>query len=301
MAIPDTQLETWSHQGAVTTASATNSAIQNALHAQNSPVSGKDFDVYLQGSYKNSTNIRGDSDVDIVVQLNSTFQYDLSTLSEGEKRLFGQTYPTNATYLWRNFRDDTLRALRAYFEAQNVAEGNKSIKVLGGSGRLSADVIACIQYKQYLRFGSLQEEIYIEGIEFYTIREGRRIINFPRPHYDKGVEKNSQQTTNGWYKPTVRVFKNARTYLIDQNFLSRDIAPSYFLECLIYNVHDNQFGQSYQETFCNAVNWLRGTNLSGFMCQNGQTPLFGSSQEQWSTEQASQFLNAMADLWNNWR
>lgn len=45
MAIPETQLETWSHQGAVTTASATNQAIQNALFADNSPVRGKDVKV----------------------------------------------------------------------------------------------------------------------------------------------------------------------------------------------------------------------------------------------------------------
>lgn len=232
MAIPEAQLQTWSHQGAVTTASNTNSAIHNALHAQNSPIRDRDFNVYLQGSYKNDTNIRGDSDVDIVVQLNSTFEYDLSVLSEEEKRLFGQSYPTSATYLWRNFRDDTLRALIAYFGAQNVTEGNKSLKVKGGSGRLRADVIACLQYRKYLRFRSLQVQPYIEGIVFYTIREGRQIINFPRPHYDNGVDKHSPQRTNGWYKPTVRLFKNARTYLIDRNVISEDLAPSYFLECL---------------------------------------------------------------------
>lgn len=301
MAIPETQLETWSHQGAVTTASATNQAIQNALLAENSPLRGKDVKVYLQGSYKNTTNIRGDSDVDIVAQLNSTFQYDLSALSGDEKRLFGQSYPTNATYLWRNFRDDTLKALRDCFGVQNVTEGNKSIKVSGGSGRLGADVIPCLQYKKYLRFPRLQDEAYIEGIVFYTLREGRQIINFPIPHYNNGVDKNSQQKTNGWYKPGVRVFKNMRTYLVGRNSMSEDLARSYFLECLIYNVPNNLFGVSYQDTFCKAVNWLRKADLNSFVCQNGQTPLFGNSQEQWSTGEASQFLDAIANLWNNWR
>lgn len=301
MAIPESQLETWSHQGAGAAATATNTAIHNALDAQNSPVRGKDFEVYLQGSYKNATNIRGDSDVDVVAQLNSTFEYDFSGISDDEKRLFRQGYPTNATYLWRDFRDDILRALRVYFGAQNVTEGNKSIKVSGGSGRLPADVIPCLQYRKYLRFRSLQDHAYIEGIVFYTIREGRQIINFPKPHYDNGVDKHSAQRTNGWYKPTVRVFKNARTYLIGRNVISEDLAPSYFLECLIYNVPDNQFGTSYAETFCNAVNWLRRTNLGNLMCQNGQTALFDNSQEQWSTQQAGEFLNAMAALWTNWR
>lgn len=300
MAIPERQLETWSHQGAVATASATNSAVHNALHAQNSPIKDKEFDVYLQGSYKNDTNIRGDSDVDVVVQLNSTFERDLSGLSQAERLLYEQNH-SSASYLWRNFRDDVLKALVAYFRAENISEGNKSIKVSGGSGRLPADVIPCLQYRKYLRFRSLQDQTYIEGIVFYTLREGRQIINYPKPHYNNGVRKNSERCTNGWYKPTVRILKNARTYLIDHNLLSEEVAPSYFLECLIYNVPDNQFGVSYGDTFCKVVNWLRKTDLSAFICSNGQIQLFGSSPEQWSTEKATQFLNAMADLWNNWR
>ena len=39
---------------------------------------------YLQGSYRNDTNIRGDSDVDLVLELNSVFKHDASVLSEYE-------------------------------------------------------------------------------------------------------------------------------------------------------------------------------------------------------------------------
>jgi tRNA nucleotidyltransferase (CCA-adding enzyme) len=80
MGIPESQLQTWSHQGAVTTAKTTHESIRNALAANTSPIRDKSYEVYLQGSYKNTTNIRGDSDVDVVAQLNSTFQDDLSAL-----------------------------------------------------------------------------------------------------------------------------------------------------------------------------------------------------------------------------
>ena len=96
MPIPESQLKTWAHQGAVATAKATHESIRNALTASASPIQDKNFEIYLQGSYKNSTNIRGNSDVDIVVQLTSTFQRDLSALSAPEIALYPASYD-NAT------------------------------------------------------------------------------------------------------------------------------------------------------------------------------------------------------------
>jgi tRNA nucleotidyltransferase (CCA-adding enzyme) len=75
------------HQGATKTAQATHESIRSALTtASGSLVKDKDITMYLQGSYKNSTNIRGDSDVDLVVLLNSTFLYDTSGLTADERK-----------------------------------------------------------------------------------------------------------------------------------------------------------------------------------------------------------------------
>ena len=107
MAIAESQLETWANQGAITTAKATADSIKNALNSYGPE--GVDFEVFLQGSYKNSTNIRGDSDVDVVAQLNSTFY---SNLSDEQKRILGIT---PASYGWSDFRADVLKALRNYY------------------------------------------------------------------------------------------------------------------------------------------------------------------------------------------
>lgn len=299
MGVPESQLETWAHQGAITTARVTHESIRNALSANTSPVRNKDFEVYLQGSYKNSTNIRGDCDVDIVVQLNSTFKRDLSSLSETERALYERNH-SSATYVWEDFRLDVLEALRAYYTATTISEGNKSLKVGGGSGRLPADVVVCLQYRKYKRFNSTADQEYIEGIVFYSRDNDRLIINYPKQHYANGVRKNDQSNTSGWYKPTVRLFKNTRTYLVDQGTIAEDLAPSYFLECLIYNVPNAQFGGNYQETFCNVVNWLSAADLNRFICQNGLLSLFGNTPEQWSTEAARSLVNALIGLWNNW-
>ena len=46
----------------------------------------QDFEIYLQGSYANHTNIRRESDVDIVLQYNGIFRYDDSRLDEITKQ-----------------------------------------------------------------------------------------------------------------------------------------------------------------------------------------------------------------------
>lgn len=311
VAISELQLENWSHHGAITTAQSTHESIRNALAAGTSPIRDKDYEAYLQGSYKNDTNVRADSDVDLVVQLNSTFQYDLSALSQSESELFHQNYPRAATYSWSDFRSDVLSALHAYYDPtifaraflgnSVVSESESALSVAGGSGRLPAHVLVCLHYRKYQHFYRAGYEQYVNGVVFYTRSASRRVINFPKPHYDRGVEKNSGSRTNGWYKPTVRALKNTRTHLVNNRVIGDDLAPSYFLECLIYNVPDRAFGQNYQTTMYNVLNWLSNADLSSFVCQNGQLPLFGDSLEQWSTVAARQTINAIINLWNNWR
>ena len=300
MSIPESQLETWSHQGAITTAKATHESIRKALDSSEK-LSQIEYEVYLQGSYRNNTNIRGDSDVDIVVQLNSAFQYDITALTESERKLFKQSY-SNATYLLRNFRSDVLDALKAYYDVSAILMGNKSLKISGGSGRLSADVVVCLQYRKYQTFRSIfNEPQYIEGIIFYTLRENRCIINYPKLHYENGVKKNDIENTNGGYKPIVRIFKNVRTYLVNNQVIAEDIAPSYFLECLLYNVPNRYFKSSYQETYQGILDWLVNSFLYGnyqkFLCQNEQMLLFDSTPEQWALKDSITFLGVLAKLW----
>jgi hypothetical protein len=283
MAIPESQLETWRHQGAVTTAKATGDSIRNALNTYRDWPEGIDFEVYLQGSYKNNTNIRGDSDVDVVAQLNSTFY---SNLSENQKRSLGIT---PASYGWSNFRTNVLKALKNYYGQSQITEGNKSIKIRANSGRLPADVIVCCQYRNYKTVNSYD---YVEGMCFWTKNEDRQVINYPKVHYDNGVSKH--QSSSQWYKPVVRLFKNSR------GSISGDATPSYFLECMLYNVPNSKFGTSYQDTFYSIINWLNEIDISNFSCQNGQLELFGARPEQWNTGQAKQFISNLISLWNNW-
>jgi hypothetical protein len=289
MPIPESQLETWSKRGAVETAERTHKSIRAALEAYTWP-SGVQYEVYLQGSYKNHTNIRGDSDVDVVVQLNSTF---LENLPVNLKRQFRFR---DASYGWEEFRSDVLKTpRRSPFRSLKPKE-RKSLKVQ--TSYLPADVVVSLQYRKYPD-RPRSEDDFIEGMAFWVPSESRWVINYPKLHYQNGVKKN--QDTNEQYKPTVRMFKNARTYLVDRGVIPADLAPSYFLECLLYNVPDDKFGTNLQSTFREVITWLLKADFSRFVCQNRQLLLFGSSPEQWSKDRAYRFLKAMVELWNDWR
>ena len=283
MAVPESQLETWSHQGAVATAKATADSIKNALDSYNYWPDGIDYEVYLQGSYKNNTNIRGDSDVDVIAKLNSTFY---SNLSDEQKRYLGLS---PASYGWSEFRADVLKGLKDYYGQNLISEGNKSLKVKADNGRLPADVVACAQYRRYK---TLNIYDYVKGMCFWSRNDNRQIINYPKIHYNNGVSKH--QNCNNLYKPSVRMFKNIR------GCISGDTTPSYFLECMLYNVPNSNFGTSYQDTFCNVVNWLDKADLENFACQNEQLKLFGITPEQWDINQAKLFIKNLISLWNNW-
>lgn len=301
MSIPESQLQTWSNCGAQQSATLTYSSIQRALPRDVWAAKGKDVEVYLQGSYRNDTNIRGDSDVDVVVQLNSTFQYDLSQLPESQAQLFKSAY-ADSGYGWTDFRNDILSALQEYYGSANVKPGNKAIKVLGANGRLPADVVVCLQFRKYKSFQrayNTNYENYVEGIRFWAMDDRRWIINYPKPHYDNGVAKNKRTAER--YKPSVRMFKNVRSYLADNRKISPNLASSYFLQCLLYNAPDAAFRGTGQQVFCAVLNWLAQTSLESCVCQNGEVPLFGYTPEQWSTADAQQFIRALVDLWNSWR
>ena len=68
MPIPESTLSKWSHHQANTAPKQAHVSIRDALDAYNWPSEVR-YEVFLQGSYKNDTNLGGDSDVDVVVRL----------------------------------------------------------------------------------------------------------------------------------------------------------------------------------------------------------------------------------------
>lgn len=294
MAISETQLQTWTNAPASTKIQFTHEQIRKAL-AQSDSFRDKEYEVYLQGSYANSTNTKGESDVDIVVQLNSTYSYDLSALPTEHISSLSSGI-TRATYTWTDFRNDVIIALNNYFGSSSVkTTGNKSIKLVGNISRINADIVPCLWHKKYS-----DQYHYIEGIKFWTIKEDKPIVNYPRIHLENGEDKNKEHRTDTKYKHAVRILKNLKQHLIEKQGFDPSKAPSYFIESTIYNVPDEHFKPGYQETFAYAVDWiLTKCNPAIMTTVSHHHLLFGSEPWQWNLQHASEFFNAAAHYYLN--
>jgi len=295
MAIPESQLDTWSRQGTTASATALYERIRTALQ-NDIALQGRNFDVFLQGSYRNSTNIRGDSDVDVVAMLTDTYMPEYGALDAYTKTAV-EGSSSSATYTLTDFRRDVSNAIRRAFPSHNITEGGKSIKIPRTSNNIPADVVPCLEYRLYLPPQTLLgNTTYVEGIWLWDVQRGHAVTSYPKQSYDNGVAKHGR--TNQWYKPTVRIFKNARGWMEDNGLIQSGTASSHAIECLLYNVPDQQFGSSYGDTIVNVVNWLNGADLTNFVCQNGIQRLFDSGR--WTQQNARAYIGALIQMWNQW-
>ena len=96
----------------------------------------------------------------------------------------------------------------------------------------------------------------------------------------------------------VRVFKNLRSRLVDDGTIASDVAPSYYIEGLLYNVPNDKFGGSYEDSFVNSMNWMLHADRSKFVCAHRQYYLLGDHPNvQWSSGKCDQFLQAAVAFW----
>ena len=206
-----------------------------------------DYEVFLQGSYANNTNVRTDSDVDICVMLKSTFYY---RLPDGRKP--EQYGITPATMTYQQFRSYVNNALITMFGKYNVTEGNKSLKVKENTYHVQADVVPTFQYRYY---SELNDFTYIEGIKFLS-QDGRVVINYPKLHREHGINKNNN--TNKKYKRLVRIMKHIKNDMANAGITDDDIITSFLIECLVWNIPDEVICRcnTWNETICLAIYYL---------------------------------------------
>ena len=295
MAIPESQLDTWSHQGSIVQSSGTYATVKKALEAADTKYAGKSYEVFLQGSYGNDTNIYAESDVDVVIRLDAIYYYDTTALTPQELATFNASL-VPGTYPYADYKAHVVAALQKSFGAADVKPDAKAVKVKANGNRRSADVVVATEFRRY--YSGLFGPQYETGICFFT-SSGDRISNYPKQHSANSTAKH--QATNGWFKPTVRIMKNMRRKLVEDGVIADGSAPSYFLEGLLYNVPDDKFGKSYSDTFVAAINWILKADRSTFVCASKQHYLVRDSFSTcWPQANCDGFLDAAAKLWNDW-
>ena len=159
MPIPKRTLARWSHHQASPAFTQAHLPIRAALDDYKWP-SDINYEVFLQGSYKNDTNLGGDNDVDVVVRMNQRLR---PRVAEPSGKQLQEDASHQGTYRrWKSFRDHALKAMRDGF-GDTVKSGRKTLKVPKGKIHADADLVVTLPYR--------------EGIAFYLADERRWVVD----------------------------------------------------------------------------------------------------------------------------
>jgi hypothetical protein len=91
--------------------------------------------------------------------------------------------------------------------------------------------------------------VYVVGHRIFP-KTGGHVDNYPQQNYENGVAKNS--ATRRRYKEIVRCVKRLVGELYDEGEIRRDY-PGYLLECFVYNVPNDRFGNSRRYHYMQGV------------------------------------------------
>lgn len=207
----------------------TEKMIREAIDAHDA-FKGSSFSVYAKGSYANNTNVKSDSDVDIVVECQEVLYWEDFDSSKGGHPA---SDPYEGEWTPEKLRAEVSAALRAKFPGA-VTAGTTAFQVTSSSARVDADVVPCFTYRLYFPDGS-----YREGTKLFK-STGGAVVNYPKLQLENGKAKNNR--TNGAYKKTVRILKRLENVMVNAGLTAE--LPSYLMECLIYNCPDEYFKRS---------------------------------------------------------
>jgi hypothetical protein len=243
---------------------------------------GKVSRVFAKGSYKNNTNVRLESDVDICVQGNC--RYWNASAVPGYK-------PSTCSYTFVEFKNEVERALVAKFGRGGVSRGDKAFDVHQTTTRVDADVVACFGYRHYWD-GTMTR--YVDGTRFKS-DSGTEITNWPDQQLANGNAKNVETALR--YKYITRAVKRLRNEMADSGIAEAEPIPSYLIECLVWNVPNDWLGHAdyYDDVRWVLVNTIPDT-ASDEKCKdwlevNRRKYLFRTSQP-WTREQVYAFCGA---------
>lgn len=285
----------WSNPSSDTEQQKCDNAVRMIIEAikEDKVLSQKNIQVFAQGSYRNNTNVRQDSDVDICVMLEDVFFYDLP---EGKTKSNFEIY--DAVYTYAEFKNNVEIALVRRFGRKDVIRGNKAFDIHANTYRVDADVVPCFEHRRYTGEGFYNGSYYyFSGTEFPP-DTGGRIINWPQHHYKNGVAKND--ATGNRFKYITRVLKRLRNEMADKGIAAAKLNPSYLIECLVWNVPNEGFGH---DTYTDDVRYILAhtfnETINDEKCSewgevNELKYLFRIGQP-WTRQQAHDFLSAAWD------
>ena len=217
--------------------------------AADTKLQSHDVHVYTQGSYYNRTNVPGESDVDIRVEIRDVLWPDFHFVDPAARtdpaireRLEAEAGLSDATYHYPEFKNDVGAALvRKFGPPPAVVRGDKAFDIHENTYRVESDCLAAFRHSRYMRTIGGRLAINAEGVEFMTDK-GVRITNFPDQQHANGIAKH--EATGQRFKKMVRAMKNLRNEMNEAGRPAAEPIASFLTECMVFNVPNKTFGHA---------------------------------------------------------
>ena len=252
---------------------------------------GYTLSVKPKGSFRDNTNIPGESDVDLSVVCDGICFTDFSFAKNHSDGTLGYR---DVDYKFEEFRREVYLALAEHFGFDRVEPGNKALKVRENTYQVNADVTSCFEYRRFEPDGTYIKPV---GLGFKD-KAGNLIHNWPEQTNRNGIEKNKE--TGRRFKDVVRILKTLRAEMEESDVDAAKHVSSFLLQCLAWNV-PNYYYQS--DTLEEDVNHSL-LYLSDKLTKQDEWKKWGEVNElkylfpkngAWTREQALNFVNA---AWN---
>ena len=201
--------------------------IQSAISAS-ATLRDRDVRVSVQGSYRNNTNVRLYTDVDINVCLMDIFTTDYTFAKGYSDKKLGIS---DAAYTHPRFKNELELALVAAFGRKCVKRKINAFRITQSHRRIDANVVACIEHRRYRSNGT-----YYSGTTLHP-DVGDTFESWPEQHFINGKTKNSK--TGKRFSQFVRILKSLCNYMASQGSPQAKGIHSFLNECMIYNTPHN--------------------------------------------------------------
>lgn len=224
------------------------------------------FKVYLHGSIYNETNIKEDSDLDVIIEFYQPYKLNI----------YERLNERNIKYIHAQLYEKIFQALENHFGENYVYRSDKCIKLRKNRLQQATDIL--------IAFTKKSRNHKEDGIIFYTRSHFEKIINYPILVKELGETKNIE--TKGRFNEIVRILKNIRSkHLLD--------IPSFFIQSLVYNIPNTLYQSDKRRTLIDISNYLRvykKYKIMRFRFQHQQSLLFGIYSDRWDVIDLDRFL-----------
>jgi hypothetical protein len=91
-----------------------------------------------------------------------------------------------------------------------------------------------------------------------------------------------------------------RNAMIKKGLLKEGVAPSYYIEGMLWNVHNNEYVATYAGTVLNCLTWLHHADRTQLLCAHQLRWLVRDGvTHSWPTANFDQYLKAAIKFWND--